>query len=45
MTEFQTYSKRKLELSKPVIVDEGNKCTVTKISRIVEPLGAGDENQ
>lgn len=45
MTEFQTYSKRKLELSKPVIVDEGNKCTVTKISRIVEPLGAGDEDR
>ena len=45
MAEFQSYSVRKLELSKPVTVDEGYKCTVTKISRVVEPLGAGDEDQ
>jgi hypothetical protein len=45
MTEFQSYSDRKTEFSKPVTVDEGNKCTVTKKSRVVEPLGAGDEDR
>jgi hypothetical protein len=42
MNEFQTYGQNLSELMKPVTVDEGNKCTITKTSRIVEPLGPGD---
>jgi hypothetical protein len=42
MTEFQNYSQNKMSLSKPTIVDEGNKCTVTKSSIKVEPLGSDE---
>ena len=42
MSEFQSYSKSKIELSKPVTVDEGFKCTVTKNSMVVELLGLDD---
>jgi hypothetical protein len=44
MTEFQNYGQNLNELITPVNVDEGFKCTVTKNSRKVEPLGAGDED-
>jgi hypothetical protein len=44
LTEFQNFSKMVTELATPLNVDEGFKCTVTKNSRIVEPLGAGDED-
>ncbi len=42
MAEFQTYGQNLSELMKPVTVDEGSKCTITKTSRIVEPLGPDD---
>ena len=45
MTEFQNYGQNLNELMTPLNVDEGFKCTVTKNSRIVEPLGAGDEDK
>ena len=45
LTEFQNFSKMVTELATPLIVDEGFKCTVTKNSRVVEPLGAGDEDK
>lgn len=44
LTEFQNFSKMVTELATPLNVDEGFKCTVTKNSRVVEPLGAGDED-
>ncbi len=44
MTEFQNFGKMINELTQPLNVDEGFKCTVTKNSRVVEPLGAGDED-
>ncbi|MEO8512975.1 MAG: hypothetical protein ABI543_05420 [Ignavibacteria bacterium] len=44
MTEFQNYGQNLNELMQPVNVDEGFKCTVTKNSRVVEPLGVGDED-
>ncbi len=44
MTEFQDYGQKINELIQPLNVDEGFKCTVTKNSRIVEPLGPGDED-
>lgn len=43
MAEFQNFGLMINELTKPLDVDEGFKCTVTKNSRTVEPLGAGDE--
>ncbi len=43
MNEFQSYGQRKLDLSKPVTVDAGSKCTVTKMSIKVEPIGADDD--
>jgi hypothetical protein len=45
LTEFQNFSKMVNELVTPLIVDAGFKCTVTKNSRVVEPLGAGDEDK
>lgn len=44
MAEFQNIGQMINELMQPLNVDEGFKCTVTKNSRIVEPLGAGDED-
>jgi hypothetical protein len=43
MNEFKTYGDNLSELMKPVTVDEGNKCIVTKNSVNVQPLGVGDE--
>ena len=43
MNEFQSYGQRNIDLSKPVMVDAGNKCIVTKISINVEPIGADDD--
>jgi hypothetical protein len=44
MKEFQFYGQNLNELIQPLNVDEGFKCTVTKSTRVVEPLGAGDED-
>lgn len=44
MAEFQNFGLMVNELMQPLNVDEGFKCTVTKNSRVVEPLGAGDED-
>lgn len=44
LTEYQNFGQMVNELATPVNVDEGFKCTVTKNSRVVEPLGAGDED-
>lgn len=43
MTEFQNYTQKINELVQPLNVSEGFKCTVTKNSRVIEPLGTGDE--
>lgn len=43
MSEFQNFGQMVNELMQPLNVDEGFKCTVTKSTRVVEPLGAGDE--
>jgi hypothetical protein len=45
MNEIAVNSQNSYDLMKPVIVDEGSKCTVTKKSMNVEPLSAGDEDQ
>ncbi len=44
MQEFQDYGQKINELMTPLAVEEGSKCTVTKNSRVVEPLGSGDED-
>lgn len=44
MMEFQNYGQKVNELMTPLEVNEGNKCIITKTSRTVEPLGAGDED-
>ena len=44
LTEYQNFGQMVNELATPLNVDEGFKCTVTKNSRVVEPLGAGDED-
>jgi len=43
MMEFQNYGQKVNELMTPLEVNEGSKCIITKNSRTVEPLGAGDE--
>jgi hypothetical protein len=45
LTEYQNFGQMVNELATPLNVDEGFKCTVTKNSRVVEPLGAGDEDK
>lgn len=45
LTEYQNFGQMVNELVTPLNVDEGFKCTVTKNSRVVEPLGAGDEDK
>jgi hypothetical protein len=42
MKAFQNIGEMVNELMKPVSVDEGYKCTVTKSTRVVEPLGPDD---
>jgi len=42
MKNFQNIGQMVNELMQPLNVDEGFKCTVTKNSRIVEPLGPDD---
>jgi hypothetical protein len=44
MKEFQFYGQNLNELIQPLNVDEGFKCTVTKSTRVVEPLGPGDSD-
>jgi hypothetical protein len=44
MSEFQNFGQMVNELIQPLNVDQGFKCTVTKNSRVVEPLGSGDED-
>jgi len=44
LTEYQNFGQMVNELATPLNVDEGFKCTVTKNSRVVEPLGVGDED-
>lgn len=45
MTEFQSFGENLSDLIKPLTVDEGSKCTITKKSRIVEPLGTDDADK
>lgn len=45
MKDFQFFGQNLSELVQPLNVDEGFKCTVTKSTRVVEPLGAGDEDK
>jgi hypothetical protein len=41
-TEYTAGLKDQTELGKPVMVDAGSKCTVTRKGITVEPLGSGD---
>lgn len=41
---FTNSSKQLTDNLKPFIVDEGNKCTLNKKDYIIEPLGAGDND-
>ncbi len=44
LTELQNHGQNLIDLMTPVEVNEGSKCIISKITRIVEPLGAGDED-
>jgi hypothetical protein len=44
LTEYQNFGQNLSDLMTPLEVNEGSKCIITKNSRTVEPLGAGDED-
>lgn len=43
MEEFDAYGKNSMDLTKPVVVDEGSKCTVGRNSMKTEPIEPGDQ--